>query len=67
MTTLAQYTEKETALNKLKMFETRVKSYSLKIKEARENNNSVLENIFTNELIQCEKMVVKCKQEYNQI
>jgi hypothetical protein len=67
MTTLAQYTEKETALNKLKMFETRVKSYSLKIKEARENNNSVLENIFINELIQCEKMVVKCKQEYNQI
>ena len=67
MTTLAQYTEKETALNKLKMFETRVKSYSLKIKEARENNNSVLENIFINELIQCEKMVVICKQEYNQI
>jgi hypothetical protein len=67
MTTLAQYTEKETSLNKLKMFETRVKSYSLKIKEARENNNSVLENIFINELIQCEKMVVKCKQEYNQI
>jgi hypothetical protein len=67
MTTLAQYTEKETALNKLKMFETRVKSYSLKIKESRENNNSVLENIFINELIQCEKMVVKCKQEYNQI
>jgi hypothetical protein len=67
MTTLAQYTEKETALNKLKMFETRVKSYSLKIKEARENNNSVLENIFINELIQCEKMVVKCKQEYNKI
>lgn len=67
MTTLAQYTEKETALNKLKMFETRVKSYSLKIKEARQNNNSVLENIFITELIQCENMVAKCKQEYNQI
>lgn len=67
MTTLSQYTQKEIALNKLKMFETRVKSYSLKIKDARENNNSVLENIFISELIQCEKMVVKCKQEYNQI
>ena len=54
---LTQMTKKEQLQNRLSMFQNKVVEFSKLISQARYNNNTQLENIYIEQLMQCEKMI----------
>ena len=54
---LTQMTKKEQLQNRLSMFQSKIVEFSKLISQARNNNNTQLENIYIEQLMQCEKMV----------
>lgn len=65
--TLSQFTQKEKAANRLAMFEAKVIEFGKLINQARKDNNSALEKIYIDSLIQCEKMIAICKVDFNNL
>jgi hypothetical protein len=64
---LSQFSKKEKALNRLAMFEFKILQYSMDIQTARKNNDKTLEDIYINQIIQCEKMILICKNDLNNL